>query len=310
MPIYFVTNRNLLKRGTDYGRAFSTAGLHDLRFGTLDGRVRTFPESPRRPGSREFYRRLHADMEAGADTLVYVHGYNTSFRDAVEAARAIHDRYTARPLAVVLFSWPSDGSMMPWVAYQRDRRDAETAGPAFGRAFLKTRDFLASIPRRRRCDHKIHLMAHSMGNHVLQFALRDIVELQPTGLPRLFDQVVLAAADVDSNAFDRDYKLGRLPEICSRVTVYCNRGDLALAMSDLTKGNPERLGHDGPAHPHTLPAKVVAVDAGDVAGADHSYHLENETVRRDIEETLAGRDPAQIARRRYAPHSNRYVLRR
>jgi esterase/lipase superfamily enzyme len=118
---------------------------------------------------------------------------------------------------------------------------------------------------------------------------------------------------VDANAFDRDYKRGRLPNICSRVSVYFNRGDVALAISDATKGNPDRLGHDGPERPHQLPAKVVAIDCSEVAGAEHSYYLSNASVRIDIQETLAGKEPTDFTpqvKRIYTPHSNRYLLRK
>ena len=50
-------------------------------------------------------------------------------------------------LEVVVFSWPSDGSMMPFLAYKRDRTDAAVSAPAFARALLKLRDFVHEVRR-------------------------------------------------------------------------------------------------------------------------------------------------------------------
>jgi esterase/lipase superfamily enzyme len=60
------------------------------------------------------------------------------------------------------------------------------------------------------------------------------------------------------------------------VTVYHNSGDVALHVSDYTKGNPERLGTDGAARAALLPDKVQQVDCSGIVGGlvEHSYHLD------------------------------------
>ena len=68
-----------------------------------------------------------------------------------------------------LFSWPSDGSFVlsdrngtnP-IAYRNDRLDAAASGAAFARSFLKVADFINGLDTR--CQQKLHLIAHSMGN--------------------------------------------------------------------------------------------------------------------------------------------------
>jgi len=150
-----------------------------------------------------------------------------------------------------------------------------------------------------------------MGNYVLRHALQQTRKIQNgVGLSRIFDNIILTAADEDNDAFDHDHKLAKLPELAQRITVYFNNGDLALAASDKTKGNPDRLGHDGAAKPHQIPAKVVLVDVSDVVTGvtEHSYHVENDHVGKDIIAVLQGKSSEKITAREYVAHANKFRL--
>lgn len=176
---------------------------------------------------------------------------------------------------------------------------------------MKLSGFLKDGRSDAACNQKIHLIAHSMGNYVLRHALQQAKKIsQGTLFARIFDEVILTAADEDNDAFDFDYKLAGLPNTAQRITVYFNSGDLALKTSDYTKGNPERLGHDGPKKPHDLSAKVVLVDASDVVGGltEHSYHQEEDTVVKDIVTVLQGNSSENINGRIYVPHANKFKL--
>mgnify|MGYP000635563021 CR=1 FL=1 len=99
----------------------------------------------------------------------------------------------------------------------------------------------------RRFDERVlHLMAHSMGAYVLRHGLQAIRAKDPRALVRVFDQILLVAADEDDDAFETDEKLKPLSQIGRQVTVYFNPNDRALVISDKTKGNRDRLGSDGP----------------------------------------------------------------
>ena len=121
-------------------------------------------------------------------------------------------------------------------------------------------------------------------------------------------QIVLASADVDNDAFESESKLGRLPEIGRRISVYYNSGDEALAISDNTKGNPDRLGQRGPKHPMDAPAGVVNVDCSEIVSGlvEHSYYLD-EAIG-DVAATLRGEREDKIAKREYLPSANAYRL--
>jgi len=209
-------------------------------------------------------------------------------------------------LLVVLFSWPSDGLALPYVSYKSDRSEATGSGAAVGRAFLKTRDYLASLRVQAKasgqelCAQDIHLLCHSMGNFLLQSALARMAEHTPgSALPRIFEHVFLCAPDVDDTALEPEHPLNQVHEIARSVTVYHNTGDTAMVISDVTKGNPDRLGWHGAARPALLHSKIHQVDCTPIVHgiAEHSYYLTGH-VNADIRASIDGWIQEDIRRRR------------
>lgn len=324
--IRYVTNRNLKgseKKPTGFGGGFNVHAVDNLRFGTVDvegKEIRALRLEPdklarrtedRVEGSRTVFKELLKSMQDGVDTLVFIHGYNVSFTEAVVAAAKLQDTYGARRdgLNVVLFTWPSDGSMMPLLAYKSDRGDAVTSALAFSRALIKLYEFVKPLRREAACKAKLHLLCHSMGNYVLRNGIQ-AVRREKGYIPRVFDEIFLMAADEDYDAFELDYKFGPLHELGQSVNVYFNLYDTALVISDKTKANPTRLGSRGPRLPLAVPGNVNLVDATEVVDGvlEHSYFLEDPTTIRDVGYVLSGARPEQVKGRRYVPAQNRYVL--
>jgi esterase/lipase superfamily enzyme len=333
--IYFATNRNPKPVGNprDFGKDFNEHGLGALRFGhaarTDDGfdlvlapeNLVKDAERKQRDGKGSKFGSLSvfsdvrkAMADNSSDTIVYIHGYNVTFQEALEAAATMQRNFQAlhggKGVNVVLFSWPSDGSMMPYVAYANDRQDAVASGPAFARGFLKLAEFLRGATPEESCDQRVHLVAHSMGNYVLRHALQEVIRQSSGRPPRLFDQVFLMAADEDDDAFEHDHKLKFLPRLAKRVSVYFNNGDKGMAVSDKTKANPDRLGDDGPRLPRDIPGKVSLVDCTGVADGfvQHSYYLDTPRVVQDMVHVLNDVPSTSIERRTYDPETNRYRL--
>lgn len=246
-------------------------------------------------GSRDMFDDLKTIMAQFSDVLVYVHGFNVSWSDAVGSALALQIRLDSSPVrddkqkvTVVLFTWPSNGSAIPFYDYKSDRAESADSGRALARGFLKLRDYLMEISRRDRnpCKQDIHLLCHSMGNFALQKALPRIIEFAGgKGLPRLFEHIFMCAPDVDADCFEDGKAMARLPEVCRSVTVYYNSDDKAMFVSDYTKGNPERLGCDGVSRPAVLNNKIHVVDCTPIVRGEgfveHSYYL-NGFVNDDI----------------------------
>lgn len=339
--VYFGTNRkpNRKRNPNNFGRGFSHDGLANLRFGMADVELvgddlasyelqiateKLITDKSRNVkdatgstlGSQDVFQRVRQEMtEHASDTVVFIHGYNVSFAEALTSAARLKRNFSNHNkgpgVNVVLFSWPSDGSMMPYIAYANDRQDAAASGPAFARGLLKLGDFLRGMTPEQACGRRVHLVAHSMGNYVLRHTVREYVA-QSQGRPaRLFDQMFLMAADEDDDAFEHEYKLKLLPRLAKRVNVYFNNEDMAMAISDKTKGNPDRLGDDGPRIPRGVPGKVSLIDCTEVVDGlvEHFYFLNTPEVVADMRKVLVGVPSDQIPDRDYLQETNRYRLR-
>lgn len=269
------------------------------------------------------------------DIIVLIHGFAASFETTIERAAELKDKYLIQGEDgelymphVFAFSWPSDGKVFPYTKYHSDREDAAASGIAIARSLLKLIDFLrrgAETPRiaeedgkhrsyDRMCQQNIHLVAHSMGNWALRHAVQGLrVELGTDRLPRIFDNVFLMAADEDDDALERDDKLGLLPRLARAIHIYHSRGDLALEVSDRTKGNPDRLGSNGPRTKDGLSAKIFTIDCRKVdfttiGHGNHQYYRLREEVIHDVRQVLAGVPADLIDGRRFAQGERCYLL--
>lgn len=339
VTIYFATNRNPLppEKPTDFGGTFSPKGLTDLRFGraevsgpNLDRyRIEVAPEkldvglekaltgdlSGQKLGSQAIFDEVRREMiEKKQDCVISVHGFNFTFKDALQRTAQLKTFYADRPMVFFLFTWPSDGSMLPFKAYASDRDDARASGVALGRGMMKAADYLRGKLPEDYCGQSIHIVAHSMGNYALRHAVQSIKAVAGDRVRRLFDHVLLFAADEDDDAFELDFKLEPLPDLCRRVTVYHNPSDRALMISDYTKGNPDRLGAGGPRNSRALPDKVTVVNCEPVVDSSqdiqaHQYYRIEGRVRKDVLDVLNDVAPADIKDRDYIPETRSYRLR-
>jgi len=182
--------------------------LHEVR--PLTGKV--YFESIRRTVSRSERKEL----------FVYVHGFDNTFEYAVlRCAQLAYD--TNFQGAPIVYSWPSAGGGPP--TYLRDRRFAQASA-------RHLRHFLDLLAERSGAE-TIHVIAHSMGNFVLETALAG--DDPPRPLPWLdkINQVVLAAADLDERGMTKlAGVLHRVPgRDTPQVTAYSSKSDVALMAS-------------------------------------------------------------------------------
>ena len=159
--------------------------------------------------------------------LVFVHGFNNKFEDAVfRFAQIVHD--SGAEVAPVLFTWPSKGSVL---AYGYDRESTN-----FSRNGLETllRD-LANDPN----VGEVTVLAHSMGNWLALESLRQMAIRDRRVAPKI-KNVILAAPDVDMDlARGAFHDMGKDRP---RLTLMVSGDDQALAVSRLVWGDSVRLG--------------------------------------------------------------------
>lgn len=342
IDVYFATNRNNegTERNPKFGTRFHPEGPFYVRYGKAEVKppadwgsddfevasVRLSPEkipkssrAKQKLGSTAIFDSLRERMrKQESDTLVLIHGYASEFENAMKRAAEIKLRYQFdkdRPLNVFAFSWPADGQMIPQLSYYRDRDDAKASGMAIARAFLRLRQWITEeVSKEDQCQHRLHLVAHSMGNYALRHAVQAIrSQLDGRRLERAFDNVFLMAPDEDDDAFELDHKYGPLPDLARAVHVYFSPNDEALVISDITKFNPDRLGHHGPRNKDNLPRKVTLVDCGAVdktrlTHARHQYYRLRPEVYRDVQQVLAGIEPRLVEGRQFVEDARAYRI--
>jgi hypothetical protein len=126
--------------------------------------------------------------------MVFVHGFNVNFADAVFRTAQIAADLNF-PGAPILFSWPSKGVLSP-VGYTHDETQARWTLPDL-------RNFLEMVAEQSGAS-TIHLLAHSMGNRALTDALCQIGLDAGRRSAAIFNELILTAPDIDADTFTRD----------------------------------------------------------------------------------------------------------
>ena len=208
----------------------------------------------------DFYGALRQEYDErtpeNRSAFVFIHGFKTSFDDAAyRTAQLAYDlNFEGVP---ILYSWPSKDNLL---AYRDDRREAD-------RSWRHLQYFVERVARESGAL-RIHLIAHSMGNQLLVNAL-DGLGRQPEIKP-LFDNVVMAAPDVDAKTFT-EHNWAGIRDAAKRFTLYASSDDWALKVSR-ELNDFVRLGEAG----RTL-VVIPGLDTVDASGIDtnelgHSYY--------------------------------------
>src|SRR3954447_16338625 len=165
--------------------------------------------------------------------LVFIHGFNNRFEDAVfRFAQLAHD--SNAPVVPVLFTWPSRGSVL---AYGYDREST-----AYSRNALE--QLLIAIARDPAVG-EISILAHSMGNSLALETLRQMAIRDGRVAPKIRN-VLLAAPDVDVDlAREAIVDMGPRAKRPS-FTLFVSQDDRALAVSRRVWGSEARLGAINP----------------------------------------------------------------
>jgi esterase/lipase superfamily enzyme len=193
--------------------------------------------------------------------LVFVHGYNTRFEEAVfRLAQIAHDSEAkAQP---VLFTWPSRGKLL---AYVYDRESANYSRDAL-------EQMLASL-QRESSVREITILAHSMGNWVTLEALRQMA-IRNGAIASKITQVMLAAPDVDVDVFAR--QIAEIGPKRPPFTLFASTNDEALGFSQRLAGGVERLGsvdpNEEPWRSKLAAERIAVVDLSDVKSSDKLNH--------------------------------------
>lgn len=219
--------------------------------------------------------------------LVFVHGYNVSFDEAIfKAAQIAFDANFDG--SVVAFSWPSRAGLLD---YDFDRESA-----------LYSASALVELLKIIKLDAKIEnvfLVAHSLGSQVVVDAL------QQAALSHLdfnLAELVLAAPDVDRDVFTS--RADQIRAVAAGITIYASSADKALRASKLKAGGVARAG-DMPA---TGPLLIPGFDLIDVTAVGEDMFALNHGIFASDRSVLDDLGRIVISRTR-PPHKRTPTLR-
>lgn len=316
--VYFLTNRDQVEP-MPYPE-FGGGVTDSVRVGTATMKDPPDHEDPLDPlastlsvaGVDEIPEEVAAAIagDGGDHLLIYIHGFNYTFRQAMVRAGWL-SRWFGGGLGpvdgpTICYSFPSTGRLLGPAtnelelaglftgAYQQDYRNATASGPAVAKALR----LLAGVARRFkrvRPQRSVTVMAHSMGNHVLAEGVRALGDGED--LKGAFDRLILIAADEAQSAMDAGGPLRTATEFAERSYIYYNRQDLPLLSSEgIHRTN--RLGRSGPTRsrkpgrPFQLPENTVVINcstASPPSAADndpdwqrHQYYRLYPWVRDDL----------------------------
>jgi esterase/lipase superfamily enzyme len=209
--------------------------------------------------------------------FVFVHGYNSSFEDAVRRAGQIaYDLNFDGP--IFAFSWPSRHRFWDYLV------DTETVDIAVEDLQRLLEKLITDVR-----PAKIHVVAHSMGNLVVLRALAN-PGMEAKNLSKI-GQLINAAPDVAPNVFER--LAGKIKHLGGELTVYASTNDKALLFSAWL-GFRCRVGYISSGCPVT----ETGVETIDITAAsmnwfssNHSAYATSPLIVADIRQILAGSRP-------------------
>jgi esterase/lipase superfamily enzyme len=229
-------------------------------------------------------------------TLLFLHGFNTSFNNALlRAAQLAYDLKFDGP--VLVFSWPSKGGDTWWdhikniFNYTSDRISAANARIPFAQFLNQV--VLPAGPQ------SIELLAHSMGNRLLLETLSDAARTPQDGIGPVIGGLILAAPDVPHTEFETF--MNELRETGTLKTLYAARNDRALKASrDFWGEAPAGLIEDPPSwwqfwksastpEPIVVPS-VETIDVSDVGlnflNLNHDLYATNTLLVEDMRSVI------------------------
>jgi len=193
-------------------------------------------------------------------TLVFVHGFNVDFNEALFRAAQIAFDLKFQG-AVLLLSWPAGKAggffekNLINRTYESNQRNAQASVDSFSLIFQE----LSGLPM------PLQMMIHSMGHQV---ALPALLRISQTLDHPFIQELVLNAPDYDSEDFGAG--IPALHRLAKRITLYCSQKDNALLASKAFNGK-KRLGacirHEG-----VDVVNVSEVDDPGLTGLGHGYY--------------------------------------
>jgi esterase/lipase superfamily enzyme len=211
---------------------------------------------------------------ANRDMLLYVHGYNQTFEQAVIDAAHLSNGIKFAGETMV-FSWPSRAQLLD---YDFDRESAMWSRDALDQVI---EDLLASPAVGR-----VNIVAHSVGTMLTTEALRELYAKLGDYAADRVGAIVLASPDIDMDVFTA--AIPKIGPLASKITVITATDDRALAMSRLVNGSITRVGAAEKTQLEKLGLKVIDASQQGWGVLNHDRFLSNTGTQQAIRDAIGG----------------------
>lgn len=204
---------------------------------------------------------------------LFVHGYNNNFAESTQRYEAIAATLfdgDAGLGELISFDWPSKGSLL---GYLPDRATARKVADDLTNVLEILYDWMAgkqiatTLNLEDACRARTSVIAHSMGNYAMQYALEALwTRKNRPLLVSLLQEVLMVAADVDNDIFRDGEGISDgggegLANLSYRITaLYTGRDDVLGSSAGLKHFGKRRLGRSGLDRTYPVPDNVWDVD--------------------------------------------------
>ncbi len=324
MAYWMISDRNLPADKPQSPASFGD-NCGSLTFWCSDQGPATDPTKWTLVGRNEFQQRLIAaaanfpaiDPRTGnagnqRHVTFFIHGYNNTWAAEAACYQSICDSLFSGPDSLgecIMYDWPSLGDVL---GYLPDREHARNCANQLADVlselyeYMRAQQIAAQKDPAKRCNAKISIIAHSMGNYLLEKAMAVVWtrKNQPL-LMSLIGQLLMVAADVDNDLFKSGETVTQsdgdaIANLTYRVTaLYSGKDPVLGASAGLKHFGKRRLGRSGIDHDYPVPDNVWDADcsaffnAQTVEGYPVSVHSAYFVVRQTIDlmrELLRGVD--------------------
>ncbi len=249
---------------------------------------------------------LDTAPEKQKHVTLLIHGYNNAWADSIR----LYDRVSRNLFSgdaslgeCISFDWPSKGSLL---GYLPDRSEARKTAEDLSDVLSELYDWMlvkqadSREDPRTACKAKTSVIAHSMGNYVLECAMNYTwTQKNRPLLVSLLQEVLMVAADVDNDIFKSGEAVEHgdgegIANLSYRITaLYSGRDSVLGASAGLKHFGKRRLGRSGLDRTYPVPDNVWDIDCSTLLNPDlsgmavHSgYFDENEKKTYDLMRNL------------------------
>lgn len=276
---WLITNRNITENGFGTDQAdltYWTLKAAGLPLDVLSSWQQQGADSFRAAlvhSAGQFPNPTSVPPEEQKHVCLFIHGYNVDWTSAMHTygsvASTLFDGRSSLG-ELISFDWPSKGSLL---GYLPDRAEARQTGDDLTEVLSDLYDWMsvkqaqARVSANDGCKAKTSIIAHSMGNYALEYAMNEVwTRKNRPLLVSLLQEVLMVAADVDNDLFRAGETVTAgdgegLANLSYRITaLYTGRDNVLGASAGLKHFGKRRLGRSGLDRTYPLPDNVWDID--------------------------------------------------